>query len=117
MEELSLTVVDETAEEEDAMGVVDVEAGTMVLPVKSVTKVIMMHLSATTGTLALCLAMVTGHLLSFHNIHHSIRFLLPLPMVILQGHNALLLLRLCSLEAVPISTINGGTLTQVLLTM
>jgi hypothetical protein len=46
---------------------------------------------------------------SFKLLHIRLHSLLPMAMAMLQDHNVLLLLKLCSLEGILASIISGGT--------
>ncbi|MCI28995.1 hypothetical protein A2U01_0050199, partial [Trifolium medium] len=112
-EEKVFIVAEDMEEVVHAQDVVVVEAE--VLLVRFVIDTIMMPLSVITDTQEPYLAMAID-LHSFNLL--SIRFLstFPMAMVINQDHNNNVL-RLCSQEEALLSIINGGILTQVLLTM
>jgi hypothetical protein len=95
-----------------------------VLLVRSAIETIMMLLSVITGIQGPCLAMVMA--IDLHNLHifnlniqlHILLLSTVMAMVIHQDHNNNNnVLRLCLQEVALLLTINGGTLTQVPLTM
>jgi hypothetical protein len=116
-EETTFIVVDDPVVEVVVVTVVvDVAEEIVVLSVRFVTVTIMMPQFVITGTLALCLAMVTD----LHNSH----FLLAKPLspilmalVISRDHNVLLYLKLYLLEGILALQISGGTLILVHLIM